>query len=228
MRRKLLQLRLASQPREIFFRCQQHQVIGLRLGDEIKRFGCAEAMMIGKASPVRYLNACGVECCEKLFRIGNACEGEDPASTDCVDDSSIRFESAVKNGNPSLLGTLDDACGAVRRSDHDQRLRVTELQLQRSAQRSSGNDPAIADAAPAVDENKTQVLGERRILKTIIHDDDARSGGTCECRSGDAVARDDGGREPRQKNRFVADIGGSMQRWVDAHRAGQSTAIAAA
>jgi hypothetical protein len=57
-------------------------------------------------------------------------------------------------------------------------------------------------------------------LKTIVHNDDARSGGTCECRSGDAVTRDDGGREPRQENRFVADIGGPMQRRVDAHRTG--------
>jgi hypothetical protein len=65
-------------------------------------------------------------------------------------------------------------------------------------------------------------------LKTIVHNDDARSGRTCECRSGDAVTRDDGGREPRQENRFVADIGGPMQRRVDAHRAGQSTAIASA
>jgi hypothetical protein len=63
-------------------------------------------------------------------------------------------------------------------------------------------------------------------LKTIIHHNDACSGGTCECRSGDAVARDDGGREPRQEHWFVADVGSPMQRRIDAHRAGQSTAIA--
>lgn len=220
MRRKLLPLWLASQPGEIFFGGQEHQIIGLRPGDEVESFGRAEAMMVGKARPVRYLNAGGGERCEKLFRIGNACEGQDLALTDRFDDGPIRFEPAVKKGNPAPLGKLDDAGGAVRRSDHDQRLGAIELQFQGSAQRSGGNDAAIADAAAAIDENDAQVLGKRRILKTVIHDDNARSGGTCECRSSDAVTRDDGGCEPRQQHRFIADIGGPVQRRVDAQRAG--------
>ncbi|HEX8808084.1 MAG TPA: hypothetical protein VF760_03725, partial [Xanthobacteraceae bacterium] len=219
MCRKLLQLGRADQPSEIFLGCQQHQIIGLRLGEEVKSFGCAEAMVIGKGRPVRYLDASGVECCEKFFRIGNAREGQNLASANRVDDGPIRFEPAAKKGDLAPLGVLDDACGAVCRSDHDQRLCASELQLQRSAQRSSRNDAAIADAAAAVDEDETQVLRQRRILKTIIHHDDARSGGTREGCSGDAIARDDGWREARQQNRFVTDIGGLVQRRVDAHRA---------
>src|SRR5262249_22340963 len=46
VRRKLLQVRLARQSREILFGGQQHQIIGLRLGDEIETFGGAEAMMV--------------------------------------------------------------------------------------------------------------------------------------------------------------------------------------
>ena len=169
-------------------------VTDLRPGEEVTSFGRAEAMMIGKARPLRYLNAGGAERCEKLFWIGNACERQDLAPADRVDNGPIRFEPAVKKGNPAPFGTLDDACGAFRHSDHDQRLRAIKLPLQRSTQRSGGNDAAIADAAPTINENKTQVLSERRILKTIIHNDDARSGGTCQCRSSDAVARDDGRR----------------------------------
>ena len=59
MRRKLLQLRLAGQPGKIFFGGQQHQIIDLRLGEEVESFGRAEAMMVGKARPVRYLDAGG-------------------------------------------------------------------------------------------------------------------------------------------------------------------------
>src|SRR5262245_8461771 len=203
-------------------------MIGLRLGEEIESVGSAEAMMVGKARPARYLDAGGGERCEKFFRIGNACEGQHLASTNGVDDGPIRFEPAVEKRNPAALGTLDDACSAVRRSDHDQRLRAIKLQIQRSTQRSSRNDAAIADAAAAVDENKAQVLGERWILKAIIHNDDACSGGTCECRSSDAVARAHGRGKPRQENRFTADIGSPVQRRIDAHRTGQATAIAAA
>src|SRR6516225_12061052 len=137
-------------------------------------------MMVRKARPVRDLDADGGERCEKLFRIGNACEGQHFASADGVDDGLIRLELAMKKRNFALLGALDDACGAVRRSDYDQRLCAIKLPLQRSAQRSGGDDAAIADAAATIDEDEAQILGQRRILKTIIHHNDARSGGTCE------------------------------------------------
>jgi hypothetical protein len=65
-------------------------------------------------------------------------------------------------------------------------------------------------------------------LKPVIHNDDARSGGSCEFRSGDAITGDDGGGKARQQNRFIANIPGTVQRGADAHRAGEPPAITAA
>src|SRR6185437_9956690 len=65
------------------------------------------------------------------------------------------------------------------------------------------------------------------ILKAIIHDDDTRSSGDRESRSGEAIAGDDGRGKPRQQNRFIADIASAMQGGVDAHRAGEPPAITA-
>ena len=128
-RRELLQVGLAGHPDEIFFRRQQHQMIGLRLGDEIDRIRRAEAMVIGKTCAVRNLDPRAGQRCKKLFWIGNAGESQHLALADGLDDRPIRLESTAKNGNSAPLGAVDDACRAVRRSDHDQRLGAIELRL---------------------------------------------------------------------------------------------------
>ena len=91
------------------------------------------------------------------------------------------------------------ADSAVRRSDDDERLGAIELNAERRAQRPGGNDPAIADAAAAVDDENREVLDQRRILKAVVHHDDAGAGKLREFRAGGAVAGDDGRREPRQQ-----------------------------
>jgi len=65
-------------------------------------------------------------------------------------------------------------------------------------------------------------------LKTVVHNDDARSGGGCEFCSRDSIAGDDRRGKARQQKRLVADIGSAMDRRIDADRASEPPAIAAA
>ena len=112
-------------------------------------------------------------------------------------------------------------------ADHDQRLRAIKLRAERRAQRPGRNGPAVADAPPAIDDKNGEILGQRRILKSVIHDDDGRPRRHCRLRTLRAITRHDGRRRTRQQQRLVADIGGAMLQRIDPHRAGEPPAIAA-
>ena len=66
-----------------------------------------------------------------------------------------------------------DCLCRVSLADHDQRVGARELRRQRRAQGTCGEHVAVADAALAVDHDQRGILGDRRILKTVIHQDDA-------------------------------------------------------
>ena len=117
---------------------------------------------------------------------------------------------------PCRRAQLRDRGGAGRRPDDDERLRLRDLRFQRRSQRTRRNDAAVADAAAAIDEQDREILGERRVLKPVVHDDDVRAGeprGFC---ARHAVARDDGRRKARQEQRLVTDGGGRMDSRIDA------------
>ena len=101
--------------------------------------------------------------------------------------------------------SIDCGC-AVGRTDDDHRLCAIKLQAERRPQRTSRDDVAVADAAAAVDDNDAEVLGKRGVLQAVVHHHDARAGELREFRAGDAVARHDGGREPCQQQRLIADV----------------------
>ena len=63
-----------------------------------------------------------------------------------------------------------------RRRPRAARLRAIELRVERRAQRPGRKHPAVADAAPAVDDEDGKILGQRRILEAVVHHDDARAG----------------------------------------------------
>ena len=79
-----------------------------------------------------------------------------------------------------------------------------------------------------IDDEDGKILGQRRILESVVHDDDAGAGRHRRLRALHAVARDDGGRGARQQQRLVADIGCAMLHRIDPHRTGKPPAIAAA
>ncbi len=98
----------------------------------------------------------------------------------------------------------------------------------RRPQRAGRKHLAVADAAAAVHHHDRAVLAQRRILEAVVHHDRARPRRARRVRAGGTVACNDGRREPGEQQRLVADIGGSVLRWVDPHRARERAAVAAA
>ena len=128
-------------------------------------------------------------------------------SAECRQHAALGFETSVEEPHAITARDLEQGVGAVRRSDDDKRLRARHLHVEGCAQRTGRDHPAVADAAAAVDQEDRQVLDQRRILKAVVHHND---GGAAPLRrrcARDALARNDGGREPRQEERLVADVG---------------------
>ena len=102
---------------------------------------------------------------------------------------------------------------------------MIELGFERRPQRASREHPAIADAAAAVEHRDDEVLGERRVLPAVVHDDGVGSGLRRRRGARRAIMGDDGGGDAGEQQRLVADIGGGLR--VDPHRPGEPSAIAA-
>ena len=74
----------------------------------------------------------------------------------------------------------------------------------------AGSTQPLPMPRASVDDQHGEILGERRILEAVVHDDDARARCASQPRARDAVARDDGRRDAREQQRLVADIGRRM------------------
>ena len=89
---------------------------------------------------------------EKLFRIGDAGEGEHFASAHRGKGVAVRLKATVKQ-NGIVTGRARDHC---RRRDiganENDRLSARNLHFERRPQRTRRNDVAVADAAPVVDQ----------------------------------------------------------------------------
>src|SRR5581483_4129239 len=88
-------------------------------------------------------------------------------------------------------------------------------------------DAAIADAALPIDHDQSEFLMQRRILKSIVHDDGGGASGARHTGAGHTVARDDRRRRARQQERLVADFSSAMPRRIDANRTFEIAAITA-
>ncbi len=103
----------------------------------------------------------------------------------------------------------------------DNRIGQAELEVQRRAQRSGRYDPTIAEPAPAVDDSQDQILGQRRVLQTIIHDDGIApgAGGLDGARTGGTVPRHQRRRLTRQQQWLIANVRSPIIAGVDPVRA---------
>jgi predicted RNA methylase len=80
----------------------------------------------------------------------------------------------------------------------------------------------------AVDHDQRSILGDRRILETIVHQDHGRGQRARQRNAVGTLARDHHRQRCRQHQRLVADIGGGVPLRIDPYRAVQSSTIAAA
>ena len=143
-------------------------------------------------------------------------------------NARVRLQARLEHRKVAGTRGGRDLGGAGRGTHHQQRIGTLELSAQRRPQRAGRDHLAVADAAPGVDHQHREILGQRRILKPVIHDDDAGAGGDCEARAGNARSRHHGRRRARQQQRLVADLGRTMPGGIDRERTGKLAAIAAA
>jgi hypothetical protein len=134
----------------------------------------------------------------------------------------------VKYREVTHAGLSDDVVGADAFTHHQQRISLPELCGQRRAQRSSGKYASVTDAAPPVDYAKREILCQRRILQSIIHDDEAGALRVRKRCTGDAIPCDDGRRHTRDQKRLVANFGGNGCMSIHKHWTCDIPAIAAA
>ena len=121
--------------------------------------------------------------------------------------AALGFEAPVEDPYVVTARNLEERCGIGRRADREKGLRARHLHIERRAQGTGRNQPAVADAAAAVDHEDRQILDQRRILKAVVHHDDGGAIASRHRCARDALARHDGGCEPRQEERLVADVG---------------------
>src|SRR5258707_372351 len=77
----------------------------------------------------------------------------------------------------SIAGCVDAGLGGGAPIAHDQeRLGGGDLGQERRPQRPGRKYLAVAEAASAVDHDHGEILGERRVLETVVQDDDVGAG----------------------------------------------------
>ena len=123
----------------------------------------------------------------------------------------IRLKPAVKHRQAARLRRRSDRVARPRPRRPPAAHGRGEAGRERRAQRARRKHLAVADAAAAVDHQDREVLVQPRTLEAVVHHDRAGAGRARGVRAGDAVARHDGGREPRQQQRLVADLGRAMR-----------------
>ena len=92
------------------------------------------------------------------------------------------------------LRRRDDIARAIAVADHQKRVGPRKLGGERRPQRTCRKHARVTDAAPPVDDGQGEILDERSILQTVVHDDDAGAVRARRLRAGDAVARHHGRR----------------------------------
>ena len=189
-------------------------------------FARREAMMIGETPACRDRDAIGFERREEFAGIGDAGECEHPRAGELGDGGGLRGKLAVEPRQAAPPRGRDRRLGSsARGTDHQHGVGMIELGFERRPQRTGREHPAIADAAAAVEHRDDEVLGERRVLPAVVHDDGVGSGPRRRRGARRAIMGDDGGGDAGEQQRFVADRVGGLP--VDPHRTGKLSAIAA-
>jgi hypothetical protein len=122
-----------------------------------------------------------------------------------------------------------DAVAIVTPSVDNNDIRMCELHTEGRPHRPRWNDETIPKPARAIDHSDAKILGKRRILQPVVHDD----------QTGIETLLDDGPSSrraiwshhdascPRQQQRFVADVGRPVSRRIDEGRTTHARTVTA-
>ena len=132
----------------------------------------------------------------------------------------IRLEPAVEHRQALRARGRDARSPAGARADHQQRLRRGASWLSSGARSGpAGNTVPLPMPRRPSTTRIERSLCSAGFWKPSSITIDAGAGRARGVRAGDAVARHDGRREPRQQQRLVADVGRAVTRRIDPHRA---------
>ena len=97
---------------------------------------------------------------QRISRIADAGEGQ-VLRRPIAATRRIGIEPGVEDRQAAPPRALDHPAAPSGGPDHQQRLRVVELHAERRPQRAGRERLAVADAAAAVDDDDSEILGER-------------------------------------------------------------------
>ena len=129
--------------------------------------------------------------CKKLFWIADPGKSQHIATFRDATQSGSGTRRPWKIGRPRVHALGDDGIRVEAITDHQQRISSIQLPGQGCAQRPGREYMLIADTTPGVDHGEREVLQQRRILQSVVHDDKARTLCARECCTGDTVPRHD-------------------------------------
>jgi len=174
-----------------------------------------QAVVVGEAPPGRDIDASINERRKEFLRIADARECKHPAAAERGEEACVRLQMRREHRDVAPAGLRGDIGRAERISNHDQRMGACKLRAQRRPQGTGRDHPAVADAAPGVDDDHGCVLGERGILEAVIHDDHAAAGNDGGRGALDPRARHDGRGDAGQEQRLVPDLARAVALRID-------------
>ena len=140
-----------------------------------------------------------------------------PRSRDAAVSSGAR--RAVITGRPRACASAPTRAPAAPSPAITMASVLLELRVERGAQRPRGNAQAVSDANGAVHHGDGEILLQRRVLQSVIHDENARAGLDRQPRACNAIGAHHSRRDARQKQRLVADVRRAVPRRIDDARA---------
>ncbi len=181
--------------------------------------------MIGKGNRALHRRAGAGKRVEELLRPADAGKGEQRvfppfAKPDGLQPRTEHLPAGTRRG-------ADQRLGALAVADQHQRVGPAELDGERCPQRARRRHHAVADADRTVDADQRQVLGQRRVLETVVHDDQVDALRQEELGPRDPVGTHHGRRRRGEQHRLVPDVGRGVARRIDPKRPFGRAAIAA-
>ena len=200
------------EPHEVLFGGHQREAAAIGLRDQAPGFATRIGVVIGEASSHRRFDPGRGQRGKEFLRVADPGKRQHPSAGNGGEVGPVGREPALENRKPPPPGRIPDGGDRpallplpLLPNDQDG-MRPRKLRLERRAQGPGGKDATVADAARAVHHQNGQVLGERWVLKAVVHDHDAGAACTREIRAQDAVARHDRRRKACQQQRLVADL----------------------
>ncbi len=214
-----------DEPRRILLGGDEGRTEFARANEKPKRIVFPKGMMIGEGDGIGEFDAELAQRPEEFFGASDTREGKPGPLGEA--GGRGRPDDGVEDGDGSRSRTRGDAVPRMAPACEDQRVRARQRVVHPLSQRACRYEAPIAEPARGIDDENGEILFERGILQSVIHDDEARAapdGGGGAFRP---VRRDPYGRGAREEKRFVADIFRAVMSEIDADRPGFAPAIAA-